>query len=72
MKRFLSSLLALIMCISMISTVFAAEMNFVDVQPDAWYYEDVKYAVENGLINGKTENLFAPASSLTGSEAIKL
>jgi hypothetical protein len=54
------------------STAIAAEMNFVDVQPDAWYYEDVKYAVENGIINGKTENLFAPASSLTGSEAIKL
>ena len=72
MKRILSLLLALTMCFSMMSTAIAAEMNFVDVQPDAWYYEDVKYAVENGLINGKTENLFAPASSLTGSEAIKL
>ena len=60
------------MCFSMMSTAIAAEMNFVDVQPDAWYYEDVKYAVENGLINGKTENLFAPDSSLTGSEALKL
>jgi len=72
MKRILSIILALTMCISMAATVFAAEMKFVDVQPDAWYYEDVKYAVENGLINGKTENLFAPDSSLTGSEAIKL
>ena len=72
MKKTLSLILAVIMCFGMMSTVFAAEMNFDDVQPDAWYYEDVKYAVENGLINGKTENLFAPASSLTGSEAIKL
>ena len=72
MKRFLSLLLALTMCISMAATVFAAEMTFTDVHEGDWYYEDVKYAVENGLINGKTENLFAPASSLTGSEAIKL
>ena len=72
MKKLLSLFIAAIMCFSMMSTAIAAEMNFVDVQPDAWYYEDVKYAVENGLINGKTENLFAPASSLTGSEAIKL
>ena len=72
MKRILSLLLALTMCISMAATVFAAEMTFTDVHEGDWYYEDVKYAVENGLINGKTENLFAPASSLTGSEAIKL
>ena len=72
MKKLLSLFIAAIMCFSMMSTAIAAEMNFVDVQPDAWYYEDVKYAVENGLINGKTENLFAPDSSLTGSEAIKL
>lgn len=72
MKKLLSLFIATIMCFSLMSAVFAAEMHFDDVQPDAWYYEDVKYAVENGLINGKTENLFAPASSLTGSEAIKL
>lgn len=72
MKKLLSLFIAAIMCFSMMSTAIAAEMNFVDVQPDAWYYEDVKYAVENGLINGKTENLFAPDASLTGSEAIKL
>jgi hypothetical protein len=72
MKKFLSILIAVVMCFGMVSTVFAAEMNFTDVHEDDWYYEDVKYAVENGLINGKTENLFAPASSLTGSEAIKL
>lgn len=72
MKKLLFLFLAFAMCLSMIGTAFAAEMNFDDVQPDAWYYEEVKYAVENGLINGKTENLFAPTSSLTGSEAIKL
>ena len=72
MKKTLSFVLAVIMMMGMMSTAIAAEMNFDDVQPAAWYYEDVKYAVENGLINGKTENLFAPNSSLTGSEAIKL
>jgi len=72
MKRFLSLLLALTMCISMAATVFAAEMTFVDVQPDAWYYEDVKYAVENGLINGRSKDKFAPEGMLTYAETIKL
>lgn len=72
MKKILSLIIAAVMCFGMMSTIFAAEMNFVDVQADAWYYEDVRYAVENGLINGKTSSLFAPDSPLTGVEAIKL
>lgn len=72
MKRFLLFLLALTMCISMAVTVFAAEMTFTDVHEGDWYYEDVKYAVENGLINGRSEDKFAPEGMLTYAETIKL
>lgn len=70
MKKIVAMLSAVIMCASMISTV--AAMNFSDVTPDAWYYEDVEYAVEQGLINGKTEDTFCPDDMLTYAEAIKL
>ena len=72
MKKYLSILLALIMCISMAATVFAAEMKFTDVKKSDWFYDDVKSAVEMGLINGKSTTTYAPNDNLTYAEAIKL
>ncbi len=41
------------------------ELAFTDVDANAWYYEDVKAAVENGLMNGISASTFAPNASLT-------
>ncbi len=41
------------------------ENPFTDVGIDDWYYEDVMYAVENGLFNGTTKTTFSPDTSLT-------
>lgn len=41
----------------------AAGMNFDDVKPDAWYYNDVKTAVESGLVNGKSKTSYRGSSS---------
>ncbi len=60
------------MCISMAATVFAAEMKFTDVKKSDWFYDDVKSAVEMGLINGKSTTTYAPNDNLTYAEAIKL
>ena len=38
---------------------------FDDVKEASWYYADVKYAFENGLMNGISEKEFAPAEKLT-------
>ena len=45
---------------------------FGDVSENEWYYEDVKTAYESGLINGKSDNSFAPNDYLTYAEAVKL
>jgi len=45
---------------------------FTDVPESAWYYTDVKTAWEQGLINGKSDTLFAPEDNLTYAEAVKL
>jgi len=50
----------------------AADLKFVDVSPEAWYYGDVKNAVETGLVNGKTETTYCPDDELTYAEAVKL
>ena len=72
MKKTIALLLSIVMCIGIIPMTFAAEMNFEDVKPAAWYYNDVKIAVESGLVNGKSETSYAPEDNLTYAEAIKL
>ena len=41
------------------------ENPFTDVKKDDWFYENVKYVVENKLMNGLTEEEFAPNNMLT-------
>ena len=72
MRKLLSLILATLMCLTMMSTVFAAEFKFTDVKESDWFYNDVKNAVEMGLINGKSETEYKPNDNLTYAEAIKL
>ena len=39
--------------------------QFVDVDEDAWYYDAVVYALDNGLMSGVSEDEFAPNATLT-------
>lgn len=38
---------------------------FVDVKTDDWFYDNVKYVVKNKLMNGVSEDKFAPNDTLT-------
>ena len=72
MKKIISMLLTVVMCFSLMTVSFAAEMNFIDVKSTDWFYNDVKTAVEMGLVNGKSATTYAPNDNLTYAEAIKL
>ncbi len=68
---------ALILVISMLLSGFAgfvaaAELPFTDVPAGAWYYEDVAWAYESGLINGKSASKYAPNDKMSYAEAVKL
>ena len=39
-------------------------LPFIDVPEDAWYYDDVRFVVDNGLFNGTSENEFSPGTSM--------
>lgn len=41
------------------------ENPFTDVKESDWFYETVKYVNQNGIINGMTEDTFAPGTQLT-------
>ena len=40
-------------------------LPFTDVSENAWYYEAVKYAYDNGLMNGISATTFAPGNTLS-------
>ena len=40
-------------------------VSFKDVKENDWFYEAVSYAVENGLMSGMSEDIFAPNTPLT-------
>ena len=41
------------------------ENPFTDVKESDWFYDTVKYVNQNGIINGMTEDTFAPGTELT-------
>lgn len=43
-----------------------ADVNkYTDIKPQDWYYNDVKKALEIGLLSGVSESLFAPGENMT-------
>lgn len=73
MKRTISLLLALVLCLGVLTGIAsAAGFPFADVPVYEWYFNDVKNAYDMNLINGKSVNIFAPNDNLTYAEAVKL
>lgn len=42
-----------------------ADVPFVDVAKDAWYYPSVSYVYEHGMMTGMTDTIFAPNTTLS-------
>lgn len=50
----------------------AVQIVFSDVSANHWFYNDVYYAVDKGLIDGVTNTIYDPDGNLTYAAAIKL
>jgi len=73
LKRITSLFLAVAMnLLLLVMTVNSQELSFTDVPQNAWYYNDVKTAVDMGLINGKSDTTYCPNDNMTYAEAFKL
>ncbi len=68
-KRILASLLAVMLLISI--PVFA-EMNFSDLSKDHWAYSVVEKLVNDGTVNGFTDNTFRPSGTVTRAQFVKM
>ena len=73
-KRILTILMACFLTLGLLplSVSAAGELAFTDVAKTDWFYNDVKTAVDAGLVNGKSATTYCPADNLTYAEAVKL
>ena len=73
----MKKLLVILLSVMMLFGVFAASasaagISFTDVKTSDWFYDDVKNAVNMGLVNGKTPTTYCPNDNMTYAEATKL
>ena len=47
-------------------------LPFTDVSENAWYYEAVKYAYDNGLMNGASSSAFSPERTITRGQIVTI
>lgn len=50
----------------------SSKMTFKDVSAQAWFYDDLRYCVRAGLLNGVSKKEFEPNNELTVAQAITL
>ncbi len=68
-------ILAVLMTACLLPLGVYAEANagaFKDVDRNGWYYDDLNYSVENGLIKGMSETRFAPADKVTRAQYVTI
>lgn len=66
MKKLLAALLTAVMTVNLFAfTASAAETEFTDVKPSAWYAAAVEYVVDNGLFSGTGNGKFSPNLGMT-------
>ena len=76
MKKLISCVLALVLALSLVPSAFAAEVasvdKFTDVPADAWYRDELAYALHNGYISGTSETTFAPDALVTRGQFVTI
>lgn len=68
MKKIISVILIFVMLAAAVPASagdMAGEMSFTDVKKTSWFYEQVKYVFENGIMNGVSETKFGPNSPMS-------
>ncbi len=77
MKKICSLILALVLCFSLIPCAFAIETvsasdKFTDVPANAWYLNELNYALANGYISGTSATTFSPDGNLTRGQFVTI
>jgi hypothetical protein len=51
---------------------YLSEAGFSDVPSDAWFFNTVNYAAEEGIVSGYSDGTFKPANPMNRAEALKV
>ena len=70
MKKFILVLLTFSLLVFTYTTPDAAN-NFTDIQSSDWYYDNVKFLVNNNIIDGYPDNTFKPDNTMQVDQFIK-
>lgn len=77
-RRLLSLGLAMVMCLSLAPGAFAAgdpgvdPSKFTDVPANAWYWDELDYALYNGYTTGASDITFLPDEQLTRAQFVTM
>ena len=83
-KRFISIILPIILSLALtfpaygvsslsnFETIRTYQDQFSDIQPNAWYYDNVCSVFEYGIMDGYATGIFSPSGNLTIAEILKL
>ena len=71
MKRTAALLLSLVLAAGCLA-VPASAAGFADVDPEQYYYEPVRWAAEEGLVNGMTPTAFEPEGLCTRGQIVTI
>lgn len=75
MKKLFSLILTLSMLVGIFGTLAvsaATDLPFTDVKADDWFYEYIKEAYEEGIMQGKSSDTFDPEAQTTRAEFVKV
>ena len=73
MKRLISILLVLSICLSLGSTALAADKTaFTDVKEADWYHDAVQWAAEKGIVSGLSDTEFGAQATVTRAMMVTL
>ena len=64
MKRLLSVVLALTLCMGLSAPALAAR-TFTDVPADYWAHDAIQYVTDEGLFSGTSGSTFTPGGTMT-------
>lgn len=78
MKSIISLILALITVLWVFTGTLQVSADeeyglpFTDLNKSAWYYGNVKYVVENGIMNGVSSTVFEPTSNMSRAMSVTI
>ena len=69
-KRIIALVLAAVLIFGIAPISFATENPFVDVRSDAYYYDPVLWAVNNGITSGIDATHFGPTATCNRAQVV--